>query len=164
MPNSFNRRRLLKYLTSAAAAGMLRSPMQALWLPQADTTTGQERREVGRLAAAFKRRFSLPPLSVAISRNGQFVFDRGFGFNQGFRFGNVKDMGPTNMSSLFRIADVTMPITSVAIFTLIEQGKLNLTDKIFGSSGILGTKYGEAPYGQYVTDITVDNLLTHTCG
>ena len=76
----------------------------------------------------------MPALSVAISRNGQFVFDQGFGFNQGFRFGNVKDMGPTDMSSLFRIADVTMPITSVAIFTLIEQGKLNLTDKVFGAS------------------------------
>jgi hypothetical protein len=56
-------------------------------------------------------------------------------------------MGPTDMSSLFRIADVTMPITSVAIFTLIEQGKLNLTDKVFGASGILGTKYGKSPYG-----------------
>ena len=132
--------------------------------PAGDTTTGMERGEIGRLAAAFKRSFSVPSLSVAISRNGQFVFDQGFGFNQGFRFGNVKDMGPTDMSSLFRIADVTMPITSVAIFTLVEQGKLNLTDKVFGASGILGTKYGKSPYGQYVTDITVDHLLTHTCG
>ena len=123
-----------------------------------------ERGEIGRLAAAFKRSFSVPSLSIAISRNGQFVFDRGFGFNQGFRFGNEKDMGPTDMSSLFRIADVTMPITSVAIFTLIEQGKLNLNDKVFGASGILGTKYGKSPYRQYVTDITVDDLLTHTCG
>ena len=138
--------------------------MQGLRLPQGETTTGMERGEIGRLAAAFKRSFSVPSLSVAISRNGQFVFDRGFGFNQGFRFGNVKDMGPTDMSSLFRIADVTMPITSVAIFTLIEQGKLKLTDKVFGASGILGTRYGKSPYGQYVTDITVDHLLTHTCG
>jgi CubicO group peptidase (beta-lactamase class C family) len=138
--------------------------MQGLSLVQADATTGMERGEIGRLAAAFKRSFSVPSLSIAISRNGQFVFDQGFGFNQGFRFGNVKDMGPTDMSSLFRIADVTMPITSVAIFTLMEQGKLNLTDKVFGASGILGTTYGKSPYGQYVTGITVDNLLTHTCG
>jgi CubicO group peptidase (beta-lactamase class C family) len=164
MPNPFTRRSLIKCLTSIAAAGMVRSPMQALWLPQGDTTTGQERGEIGRLAAAFKRSFSVPSLSIAISRNGQFVFDRGFGFNQGFRVGNVKDMGPTDMASLFRIADVTMPITSVAIFTLIEQGKLKLTDKVFGSSGILGTKYGKSPYGQYVADITVDHLLTHTSG
>ncbi len=164
MPSQTTRRSLLKYLTSAAVAGMVRLPMQGLLLSQAEATTGMERGEIGRLAASFKRSFNVPSLSIAISRNGQFVFDQGFGFNQGFRFGNVKDMGPTDMSSLFRIADVTMPITSVAIFTLIEQGKLKLTDKVFGASGILGTRYGKSPYGQYVTDITVDNLLTHTCG
>jgi CubicO group peptidase (beta-lactamase class C family) len=144
----------------AAAVGMIDFPMQA----QGNQLTGMERGEIGRLAAAFKRSFNVPALSVAIARNGQFVFDQGFGFNQGFAVGKQKDMGPANMSSLFRIADVTKPITAVTIFTLIEQGKLNLTDKVFGASGILGTKYGQTPYKQYVTDITVDNLLTHTCG
>ena len=67
-------------------------------------------------------------------------------------------------NSLFRIASVTKPITSVTIFSLIEQGKLNLTDKVFGPSAILGIKYGKPPYKQCVTDITVDHLLTHTCG
>jgi CubicO group peptidase (beta-lactamase class C family) len=138
MPNPFTRRCLLKGLTSAAVAGTVRRPMRALWLPQGETATPRERGEIGRLAAGFKRRFSVPSLSIAISRNSQFVSDQGFCFNQGFQFGNLKDMGPTDMSSLFRIADVTMPITSVAIFTLIEQGKLNLTDKVLGASGFLG--------------------------
>ncbi len=66
--------------------------------------------------------------------------------------------------SLFRIASVTKPITSVTIFTLIEQGKLNLTDKVFGPCAIFGIKYGKPPYKQWVADITVDQLLTHTCG
>jgi CubicO group peptidase (beta-lactamase class C family) len=145
---------------SAAALGVIDFPLQA----QGNQLTGMERGEMGRLAAGFKRSFNVPALSVAIARNGQFVFDQGFGFNQGFAVGKQKDMGPANMSSLFRIADVTKPITAVTIFTLIEQGKLNLTDKVFGTSGILGTKYGKAPYKQYVTGITVDNLLTHTCG
>jgi CubicO group peptidase (beta-lactamase class C family) len=47
---------------------------------------------------------------------------------------------------------------------LMEQGKLNLTDKVFGPSGLLGTKYGKGPYKTYVTDVTVDHLLTHTSG
>ncbi len=143
---------------------MVRLPMQGLWLPQGETIhrngARRDRTPCCRLQKELQR-------TLAVHRDltqRSFVFDQGFGFNQGFRFGNVKDMGPTDMSSLFRIADVTMPITSVAIFTLIEQGKLNLTDKVFGASGILGTKYGKSPYGQYVTDITVDHLLTHTCG
>ncbi len=158
-----SRRLLLKNLLGAAAVGMVDCPCRGFG-SAGQTATGIERGEMGRLAAAFKRSFNVPALSVAIARNGQFVFDQGFGFNQGFRMGNAKDLGPTNMSSLFRIADVTKPITAVTIFTLIEQGKLNLTDKVFGASGILGTKYGKSPYKQYVTDITVDHLLTHTCG
>jgi CubicO group peptidase (beta-lactamase class C family) len=164
MPEQLSRRWLLKNSLGAAAAGMITHPMQGLWLPQGNQPTGMERGEIGRLVAAFKANFRVPALSIAISRNGQFVFDQGFGLDQGIGMSNTKDLGPTNLSSLFRIASVTMPITSVTIFTLIEQGKLNLSDKVFGSSGILGTKYGKTPYKQYVTDITVDQLLTHTCG
>ena len=65
---------------------------------------------------------------------------------------------------MFRIARVTKPFTSVAIFTLVEQGKLNLSDKFFGPSGVLDNMYGKPPYKQCVTDITVDHLLTHTSG
>ena len=48
-------------------------------------------------------------------------------------------------SSLFRIASVTKPITSVTIFSLLEQGKLNLNDKVFGPSGILGANTASLP-------------------
>jgi hypothetical protein len=52
----------------------------------------------------------------------------------------------------------------VTIFSLIEKGKLQLNDKVFGPSGMLVTKYGESQYKQYATDIAVDHLLTHTWG
>lgn len=159
-----SRRVLLRKLLGAAAVGVVDFPMSRLLWAQGVQLTGIERGEIGRLAAGFKRSFNVPALSVAISRNGQFVLDQGFGFNQRIQMGNTKEMGPVNMSSLFRIASLSKPITAVTIFALIEQGKLNLTDKVFGTSGILGTKYGKSPYKQYVTDITVDNLLTHTCG
>src|SRR5271156_1292698 len=104
MPSRFNRRTLFKGLVGAAVAGMGRLPIQGLWLSPSETIPGRGRGGLWRIAAAFKRSFSVPALSVAISRNGQFVFDQGFGFNQGFRMGNSKDLGPANMSSLFRIA------------------------------------------------------------
>ena len=66
--------------------------------------------------------------------------------------------------SLFRIADLSKPVTAVTIFWLIQSGKLNLSDKVFGASGIFAGKYGKGPYRAYVTDITVDHLLTHTAG
>jgi CubicO group peptidase (beta-lactamase class C family) len=73
-------------------------------------------------------------------------------------------LSQASQDSLFRVASLSKPITSVAIFSLIEQGKLSLTDKVFGPSAILGIKYGNPPYKQYVADITVDHLLTHTAG
>jgi CubicO group peptidase (beta-lactamase class C family) len=35
---------------------------------------------------------------------------------------------------------------------------------VFGANGILGKKFGSAPYQRFVEEITVDHLLTHTCG
>jgi CubicO group peptidase (beta-lactamase class C family) len=155
MPNNWSRRSLVKGLVGAATGGALSQPLHGLLWQQ---LMGMQRGELGRMATAFKSSFSVPALSVAISRQGQFVYDQGFGM------ADQKDLTPANMSTSFRVASVTKPITSVTIFTLIEQGKLNLNDKVFGPSGILGTQYGKTPYLQYVTDITVDHLLTHTCG
>ncbi len=160
MPNrSLTRRSLLKNLLTSAAAATIPVPIsKALAQPQYGGSNGQQRGEMGRIAAAFRQQFSVPATSIAISRNGQFVYDQAVGM------GDRQHLVQVQQSSLFRIASVTKPITSVTIFSLIEQGKLHLTDKVFGPSGILGTKYGKPPYKQYVTDVTVDDLLTHTAG
>jgi CubicO group peptidase (beta-lactamase class C family) len=65
---------------------------------------------------------------------------------------------------LFRIASVSKPITSTAIFGLIEQGRLRLGDRIFGTGGVLGTDFGGPPYRPQVDEITIEHLLTHTGG
>jgi CubicO group peptidase (beta-lactamase class C family) len=156
---SLTRRSLLKNLLTSAAAATIPVPIsKALAQPQYRGSNGQQRGEMGRIAAAFRQQFSVPATSIAISRNGQFVYDQAVGM------GDRQHLMQVQQSSLFRIAAVTMPITSVTIFSLIEQGKLHLTDKVFGPSGVLGTKYGQPPYKQYLTDVTVDHLLTHTAG
>jgi CubicO group peptidase (beta-lactamase class C family) len=153
------RRSLLKNLLTSAAAATIPVPIsKILAQPQYGGSNGQQRGEMGRIAAAFRQQFSVPATSIAISRNGQFVYDQAVGM------GDRQHLVQVQQSSLFRIASVTKPITSVTIFSLIEQGKLHLTDKVFGPSGILGTKYGKPPYKQYITDVTVDHLLTHTAG
>ena len=156
---SLTRRSVLKnLLTSATAASVPVPIIKALAQPQYGGSTGQQRGEMGRIAAVFRRQFAVPATSIAISRNGQFVYDQAVGM------GDHQHLAQVQQSSLFRIAAVTMPITSVTIFSLVEQGKLHLTDKVFGPSGILGTNYGKPPYKQYITDVTVDHLLTHTAG
>jgi CubicO group peptidase (beta-lactamase class C family) len=157
MPEILSRRAMVRNLLGAGMAAFATPPLLAAQGAE-DGLNGQERGEMGRLANEFRRAFSVPAMSLAISRNGQFVYDRAFGLVD-------RDKAlQADQSTLFRIASVTKPITSVTIFSLIEKGKLNLNDNVFGPSGALGTKYGKPPYKQYVTDITVDHLLTHTCG
>jgi CubicO group peptidase (beta-lactamase class C family) len=154
-----SRRTVIKSLLGTAA-GVVALPARGAFAPQTASgqPTGRERGEMGRIAGAFRRNFSAPALSVAMARNGQFVYDQAIGM--AYR----KELMQAQPSTLFRIASVTKPITSVAIFTLVEKGQLHLNDKVFGPSGVLGTKYGKQPYGQYVSDVTVDHLLTHTAG
>jgi CubicO group peptidase (beta-lactamase class C family) len=104
--------------------------------------------------------YSVPGISIAIAKEGRLVFAKGYGWAK--EAPEVK-MTPKNV---FRLASVSKPITSVGIMRLVEQGKLQLADKVFGSGSILGNAYqtNGQPYKQWVTDITVDHLLHHTAG
>lgn len=101
---------------------------------------------------------SMPGASLAVSVNGKLAYRKAYGLADE----NTRDS--VTVDSRFRIASVSKLITSVAVLKLIEAGKFNIDDKVFGSSGLLGTLYGTPPYKQYVTDITVSNLLHHTSG
>jgi CubicO group peptidase (beta-lactamase class C family) len=156
---TLTRRTLVQNILSTAAAATIGLPtLEALAQPQYGGSTGQQRAEMGRIAQQFRQQFSVPATSIAISRNGQFVYDQAVGMV------DREHLTQAQQDSLFRIASVTKPITSVTIFSLIEQGKLNLNDKVFGPNGILDIGYGKPPYKPFITDITVDHLLTHTAG
>jgi CubicO group peptidase (beta-lactamase class C family) len=123
-----------------------------------DTISEAEQGAIAEVAEAFRHRFDAPGLSVAIAREGHFVYQQAFGV-----VAHGTDAQLTT-SHLFRIASISKPITSAAIFTLVEKGLLRLTDTVFGERGILGTQYGRQPYGNGIEQITVDHLLTHTAG
>lgn len=106
----------------------------------------------------FMRDFNVPGMSIAIARQGRLVYARGFG---------LADTGAGERVTTrhrFRIASVAKPITSVAILTLVERGRLGLSDRVFGTQGLLGTSYGTMPYGANIDRITVRDLLEHTSG
>ena len=121
--------------------------------------TAAQRAAMAAMVAEFMNTWSVPGMSVAIARHGRLVFSQGYGLADPATGERVTP------EHLFRIASVTKPITATAVFTLIERGKLQLTDRVFGPAGILGSDYGAAPYGgPYVEDIAIDPLLTHSCG
>src|SRR5262249_30851329 len=70
---------------------------------------------------------------------------------------------PVTPEHLFRIGSISKPITSAAVFSLIDQGKLTLDAKVFGAGGALGHDYGVSQ-NKFINDITIEHLLTHTVG
>ena len=160
MDRNLSRRQILQGMLGAGALSLAGFPGMELPAQEfpPDGPNGQQRGQMNRFEWQFNKKYAVPALSLAIARNGKFVYDRAIGTV------DKSQSLQAQQNNLFRIASVTKPITSVAVFTLIEAGKLSLNDKVFGPSGVFGTKYGKMPYKQYVQDITVDHLLTHTCG
>jgi CubicO group peptidase (beta-lactamase class C family) len=117
----------------------------------------EERDALSDAAYAYMAKFKIPGLSVAIAKDGEIVYAEGFGV--------VSPLFETriNPSHLFRIASISKPITSVGIFTLIEQGRLSLADRVFGKHGIL-SEYQLPANDPFIGEITLDHLLTHTVG
>jgi CubicO group peptidase (beta-lactamase class C family) len=154
------RRTALQQIGCATAACLADFPVRHLspLFAEDGQVTASEREAMARAAQTFMEIFAAPALSVAIARNGRMVYEQAFG-----RVNRDGDE-PLRSSNMFRIASVTKPITSVTIFHLVEQGRITLSDTVFGKAGILGTEYGTSPYRGYVEAITVDHLLTHTSG
>ncbi|MEO9144509.1 MAG: serine hydrolase domain-containing protein [Ginsengibacter sp.] len=100
----------------------------------------------------------MPGMSLAVSKDGKLVYAKGYGETNTDTHENV------TTESQFRIASVSKLITSVAIMKLIQDKKISMDQKVFGTNGVLGTAYGTQPYKQYVTDITISNLLYHNGG
>ena len=63
---------------------------------------------------------NLPGLSVAISRNGQFVFAEGFGY------ADIERKRPITPDTRFRTASVSKVITVTALAKLVEEGRFDL--------------------------------------
>ena len=168
--DGFNRRRMLAGAGAVAAAFATAGGIY--WLRSRDETpaesgggtahpgkqhlpTDAERKALDGIAAGVMKQFEVPGLSVAIARHGSIVYREAFGY------ANERSFERATPASLFRIASVSKPLTSVAVFSLIDQGKLSLFDTVFGPGGHLAG-FKEAPASVHA--ITIHQLLTHMSG
>ena len=129
-----------------------------------DSLIAQERSAPGSISRVddsivmFMKKYNIPGLSVAIGKDDKLIYIKAFGY------ANISTREKVTPESLFRIASISKPFTSVAIMKLIQSGKLSIDSKVFGDSGILGNQYGTLPYGPNITSITIGELLHHTSG
>jgi len=87
--------------------------------------------------------------SALVAVEGQIILSKGYGWAD--RDGKI----PNTSSTVFNIGSVTKQFTAAGILKLMEQGELNLSDKI-------ARFFPEAPDDK--KDITLHQLLTHTSG
>lgn len=107
---------------------------------------------------AFMSKYNVPGMSIAITLNDRLVYVNAYGK------ANLETGTSVTNNSLFRVGSLSKQITAAAIMRLMDIGKINLQQTVFGTNGILGTTYGQQPYGPGIENITVNDLLHHTEG
>ncbi len=109
----------------------------------------------------------LPGAVIAVARDGKLVLFEAYGFRD--KAGGVR----MTTDTIFNVASMTKPMTTVAALSLVEQGRLLLDEPITKALPEFGamTVASLAPGGDAVTGtvpaarpITTRDLLTHTSG
>lgn len=111
----------------------------------------------------------IPGAVVLIARNGRIVMFEAFGYR------DRETKAPMQTDTIFRIASMTKPITSVAAMTLVEQGKMSLADPVakyipaFGGTKVSVKKSNpdgtvEMALEPQARPMTIMDLMRHTSG
>lgn len=107
----------------------------------------------------FIGRWNIKGLSLAVTRNDSLLYAKGYGMAD---VEEGREMTPQN---IMRLASASKLVTAIAIMRLVEDGKLSLGSKVFGSEGLLSdSAYTAAIKDPRLFDVTVDHLLQHKGG
>ena len=116
--------------------------------PQAEGISAQRFSRVGDFVQALVSRGEFLGAVTLVARNGRIVEWRAYGQR------DLARASPMRPDTIFRIYSMTKPVVSVALLSLLEEGRIASLDE---------------PVGKYLPSfadrpITVRNLLTHTSG
>lgn len=158
-------RRSLKGLFGVAVVGCLF--LVAFYAPPILTSaTDEEVFSAEKLEAAQRNveRYvdegKLAGVLTLVAHRGEVIHQRAYGVR------NLDTQVPMDFDTIFRLASMTKPLSSVALMMLYEEGKVSLDDPIatyipaFAETKV----YGEAGYEPLSRPITVKDALMHTTG
>jgi len=103
---------------------------------------------IEKIFAGF-RSSTAPGAAVLVVKDGQAVFERGYGVT------DLRSMHKIDKDTNFRLASVSKQFTATAVMLLVQDGRLHYTDR-------LTEIFPDFP--AYGSMITVRNLLNHTSG
>jgi CubicO group peptidase (beta-lactamase class C family) len=109
--------------------------------------------DLDQYVARAMKAFGAPGLSLAIVQNGRTVLAKGYGVR------SIATRAPVTADTAFPIGSETKAFTSAALAMLVDEGKLQWTDRVVDKLP------GFRMYDPYVTaHMTVRDLLTHRTG
>jgi CubicO group peptidase (beta-lactamase class C family) len=123
--------------------------------------------ELSRFLKDATDRGDVPGVVVAVVDKDRVLYNEAFGLSSTLR------STPMTKDTIFNMASMTKPVTSVAIMILVDEGKLKLDDEVAQylpkwKDPVVISKFNEAD-ASYETRpakraITIRHLLTHTSG
>ena len=125
------------------AAGPARSPPPPQTMQELD----------GQLAALLAKGH-IPGATVAIVENGQVTFAKGYGY------ADVAKKIPATADTPFRAGSISKAITSIAVMTLVERGKLSLDTPV----ARLVPEVHFSNRWERTDPVLLANVLEHTAG
>jgi CubicO group peptidase (beta-lactamase class C family) len=117
-----------------------------------------------RRRVTFVDRREVGGIVTLVAREGKVVDVHAVGFQ------DIEAKTPMRPDTIFRIASMTKPITSVAVMMLYEDGKLLLTDPVskyipsFKNQRVISNGEGGAAPVAARREMTIRDLLTHRSG
>jgi CubicO group peptidase (beta-lactamase class C family) len=144
--------------------------VQVAPLPHGDVKAAEFAAEkLERIPAAIKAAVDKKQIaggSALIARHGKVVSFTTIGLQ------DIEEKVPLSEGTIFRIASMSKPITSIAVMILVEDGKLRVTDRLsklvpeFREMRVLAPAKDGKSYETVKAnrEITIHDLLTHTSG
>jgi len=121
--------------------------------------TGQGSDRPDRRIATFLTKWGVPGASLAVVQSGRLVHAKGYGTE------DVATGASVDPTALFRVASLSKAITSLATMKLVEEGRLDLDDRVFPDilTGFWSAAQNSGADPR-LADIRVRDLLLHSGG
>jgi len=140
----------------------------AAWPASAQTVGGIDSARARNIDGVLERYVEEGRVAGAVAvvlRDGAVVYEGAAGW------ADIEAGRPMTTDAIFRIASQTKAITSALVMMLVEEGRINLDDRIsrwmptFAESRVaVRSEEGEVEFVPARRQITIQDLLTHTAG